>query len=123
LTATNNTGGRAQIVAKYLYTLNRTDIPIGVGLWENEVVGPEYEWARLYHMASYPGRVDSNGIGGLLETLETLCSQYQHVTYLEIAAPRGLGRLLTIAPQLFETCVRVVAMSGAISSFLSFSFR
>lgn len=46
LTATFNTTGRAQLVAKYLYTTNRTDVDIGIGIFtdpgnRNGGVGPQ----------------------------------------------------------------------------------
>ncbi len=46
---------QAQIVAKFLQTVKRTDVPIGVGINQDSYVGPLYGWAEDYNLKSYPG--------------------------------------------------------------------
>lgn len=46
MTATGDTTARAKIVAKYLLAYGRTDVPIGIGVANNnQTSNPLYEWA------------------------------------------------------------------------------
>src|SRR4249920_1984381 len=51
-----NTEQRAKLVARVLELAGRTDIPIGIGIKENDDPGPQADWVRDYDLARYPGR-------------------------------------------------------------------
>ena len=46
---------QAQILCKFLQAINRTDIAVGIGLSQDNYVGPLYGWAQDYNLNSYPG--------------------------------------------------------------------
>ena len=52
-----NTEQRAKLVARVLELAGRTDVPIGIGIKENDDPGPQAEWVKGYDLAKYPGRV------------------------------------------------------------------
>lgn len=53
VTATGDTIARAQVVAKYLTLFGRTDIPIGVGVAnDNKTYTPLYAWAADTNLTS-----------------------------------------------------------------------
>jgi inosine-uridine nucleoside N-ribohydrolase len=64
-----NTEQRAKIVARVLELAKRTDVPIGVGIKENDDPGPQAEWVRGYDLARYPGRVLKDGVQALVDTV------------------------------------------------------
>merc|ERR1719245_2057283 len=57
LTSNRDTRVRAQIVAKYLTLLNRTDVPIGIGVSSDGEVGKLSGWAADLDMGLYDGVV------------------------------------------------------------------
>ena len=60
-----NTEQRAKLVARVLELAGRTDIPIGIGVKENDEPGPQAEWVKGYDLAKYPGRVLPDGVQAL----------------------------------------------------------
>eukprot|EP01121_Diplochlamys_sp_Union-15-3_P001209 TRINITY_DN11070_c0_g1_i1.p1 TRINITY_DN11070_c0_g1~~TRINITY_DN11070_c0_g1_i1.p1 ORF type:complete len:322 (-),score=63.67 TRINITY_DN11070_c0_g1_i1:19-984(-) len=110
LTAAHNPTGRAQIVAKYLQTVGRTDIPIGIGIFQDDYVGPLYGWAKNYSLSSYPGKVYTDGITQAINIIE---SSTEVVTMLAIAPVVNFQAILKKRPDLASK-VNVVAMSGSI---------
>src|SRR5574341_106626 len=52
-----NTEYRAKIVARLLEIAGRTEIPIGIGIRENDAEGPQSDWVKGYDLSKYPGRI------------------------------------------------------------------
>ena len=50
-----NTEQRAKLVARVLELAGRTDIPIGIGIKENDEPGPQAEWVSGFDLAKYRG--------------------------------------------------------------------
>src|ERR1700733_13915688 len=49
---------RAKLLAKFLQTAGRTDIPVGVGVETGKGgTGPQAEWIKDYDLNAYPGKV------------------------------------------------------------------
>ena len=65
MTDFGNTEHRAKLVARVLELAGRTDIPIGIGIKENDEQGPQAEWVKGYDLARYPGRVLKDGVQAL----------------------------------------------------------
>ena len=61
-TAVNNTRSKAKIVAKFLETVGRTDIPVGIGVQQNKNRHRQEEWTKGYRLASYPGTIHEDGV-------------------------------------------------------------
>src|SRR5512134_2032937 len=46
-----NTEHRAKIVARLLEIAGRADIPIGIGIQENDALGPQTDWVKDYELS------------------------------------------------------------------------
>ena len=67
--AVGNTPSKAKTVAKFLETVGRTDIPIGIGVKHRDGAHRQDAWARDYKLSSYPGTVYQDGIQALVDTI------------------------------------------------------
>lgn len=117
LSATRNTTGRATLMAKYLDTVGRSDVAVGVGV-ETAFdgvfmgVGSQYPWIGDYSLAQYPGNVSLDGVGALIDVLSAASPQAP-VWIVCIAPTPNIESLLLRAPQLAANA-RIIAMSGSI---------
>ncbi len=68
-TAVNNTRSKAKIVAKFLETVGRTDIPVGIGVQQNKNRHRQEEWTKGYRLSSYPGTIYEDGVQALIDTI------------------------------------------------------
>ena len=68
-TAVNNTRSKAKIVAKFLETVGRTDIPVGIGVQQNKNRHRQEEWTKGYRLASYRGTIYEDGVQALIDTI------------------------------------------------------
>lgn len=110
LTAAHNARGRAQIVAKVLTELGRTDIPIGIGLVQDDFVGPMYGWAKDYDLDSYKGTLYKDGVGAAISFIK---NSTVPVTIIAIAPMGNLEEMLKRDPAVVKNS-QVVAMSGSV---------
>jgi len=110
LTANNDTRGRAQIVAKYLTTVGRDTIPIGIGVpTQYQGVGALYGWASTYDLRQYKGGVSDDGVGAAIEIIR---NSPEPVTLLAIAPVANFNAILNRAPELASKII-IKAMSGS----------
>ncbi|MDP8242632.1 MAG: nucleoside hydrolase [Candidatus Hinthialibacter antarcticus] len=105
-----DTTGKAKIAAKFLESVGRGDIPIGVGVKTSDKAGRQIAWAEDYDLAAYPGGVIQDGIGAIIDTV---ASTTDTVTMIVIGPCPNIPKLLQRAPAIVNH-VRVVAMSGSI---------
>jgi len=68
-TAVNNTPSKAKVVAKFLETVGRTDIPIGIGVQQNKAPHRQRVWIEGYELSSYPGKVYEDGVQAMIDTI------------------------------------------------------
>jgi inosine-uridine nucleoside N-ribohydrolase len=68
-TAVRNTPSKAKVVAKFLETVGRTDIPIGIGVQHNKAGHRQQAWIKGYELSSYPGKVYEDGIQAMIDTI------------------------------------------------------
>jgi hypothetical protein len=80
-----NTEQRAKLVAKTLELAGRTDVPIGIGMKENDDPGPQAEWVKEYDLARYPGRVLRDGVQAIIDAA---MAATEPTTLIAIAPPR-----------------------------------
>jgi len=61
---------RAKIIAKFLETVGRTDIPIGIGI-DTSVHGggPQSDWVKDYNINKYPGKIYPDGVQAIIDTI------------------------------------------------------
>jgi inosine-uridine nucleoside N-ribohydrolase len=68
-TAVGNTESKAKTVAKFLETVGRTDIPIGIGVQQHKGNHRQDAWAKDYDLSSYPGKVHRDGVQAIIDTI------------------------------------------------------
>jgi inosine-uridine nucleoside N-ribohydrolase len=68
-TAVGNTQSKAKTVAKFLETVGRTDIPIGIGVQQHKGHHRQDAWAKDYELSSYPGKIYEDGVQALIDTI------------------------------------------------------
>ena len=105
-----NTEQRAKLVARVLELAGRTDIPIGIGIKENDDPGPQAEWVKGYDLAKYPGRVLKDGVQALIDT--AMASPVP-MTLIAIGPPPNLKAALEREPRIAGK-LRLAGMYGSI---------
>ncbi|UCF17066.1 MAG: nucleoside hydrolase [Phycisphaerales bacterium] len=68
-TAVRNTPSKATVVAKFLQTVGRTDIPVGIGVQKGTSAHRQQEWIKDYALSSYPGKVHQDGVQAIIDTI------------------------------------------------------
>ena len=105
-----NTPMRARIVAKYLEAAGRTDIPIGIGVKQNDKDCPVSPWIEGYSLADYPGTVHEDGVGALIDAI---MSSEETPTLLCIGPVPNIAEALRREPRIAEKA-RFVGMYGSV---------
>ena len=105
-----NTEQRARIVARVLELAGRTDIPIGIGIKENDDPGPQAEWVKGYDLAKYPGRVHRDGVKALIDTA---MASPEPMSLIAIGPPPNLKAALEREPRIAGK-LRLAGMYGSI---------
>lgn len=105
-----NTEHRAKIVARLLEIAGRTDIPIGVGIKENDAEGPQSEWVKGYDLSKYPGRILKDGVQALIDTA---MGSREPVTLIAIGPPPNLKAALEREPRIAGK-LRLAGMYGSL---------
>jgi len=105
-----NTEQRAKLVARVLELAGRTDIPIGIGIKENDDPGPQAEWVKGYDLAKYPGRVLRDGVQALIDTV---MASPEPMTLIAIGPPPNLKAALEREPRIAGK-LRLAGMYGSI---------
>ena len=68
-TAVGNTESKARTVAKFLETMRRTDIPVGIGVQQHKRSHRQDAWAKDYDLSRYPGKIYKDGVQALIDTI------------------------------------------------------
>lgn len=68
-TAVGDTKAKAKIVAKFLEIVDRTDIPVGVGVQQGKGGHRQKAWTKGYALSSYPGTVYEDGVQAIVNTI------------------------------------------------------
>ena len=105
-----NTEHRARLVARVLELAGRTDIPIGIGIKENDDPGPQAEWVKGYDLAKYPGRVLKDGVQALIDTV---MASPEPMTLIAIGPPPNLRAALEREPRIAGK-LRLAGMYGSL---------
>lgn len=102
---------RAKLLAKFLQTVGRTEVPVGVGL----PVGAEREerqqaWVKTYDLKQYPGKIHSDGVQAMIETI---MNSPRPVTVIAVGPVPNLAEALKREPRIAERA-RFVGMHGSV---------
>jgi inosine-uridine nucleoside N-ribohydrolase len=68
-TEVGNTHSKARTVARFLETVGRTDIPIGIGIRQHDGSHRQDAWAKDYKLSEYPGTVYQDGVQAMIDTI------------------------------------------------------
>jgi inosine-uridine nucleoside N-ribohydrolase len=102
---------RAKLIAKFLQTVGRSDIPVGVGLdGEPRGEGNQAAWVKDYDLNSYPGKVRRDGVQAIIDAIH---QSGEGVTVICIAPMPTLAAVVVRDPKI-ATLARFVGMQGSL---------
>lgn len=102
---------RAKLLAKFLQTVGRTNIAVGVGLdIRARDEGPQAPWVKDYNLASYPGRVFTNGVDAMIDMI---MQSPEPVTLICIGPVPNIAAALERQPKIAEHA-RFFGMHGSL---------
>lgn len=102
---------RAKVLAKFLQTVGRSDVPVGLGLDSGpKGEGQQAEWVKDYQLSSYPGKVYTNGVQALIDTI---MNSKEVVTLICIGPAPNIGTALQKQPEIARRA-RFVGMYGSV---------
>jgi inosine-uridine nucleoside N-ribohydrolase len=109
-TAVRNTPSKAKVVAKFLEIAGRTDIPIGIGVQQNEAGHRQQEWIKDYELSSYPGKIYEDGIQALVDTV---MKSRKPIKVVAVGPLPNIAAALEREPRIAEKA-EFVGMHGSI---------
>lgn len=109
-TSSFDTRERAKIAAKMLTIAGRTDVPVGIGIRQNEDPLSISEWVKNYDLESYAGTVYEDGVEAMCETI---LKSPEPITVIGIGPLTNIKEALSRAPEIAKH-VRFVGMQGSI---------
>lgn len=111
VTCTDDTTTRAKIAAKLLTITGHDDIPLGIGVWNNNVTNHTlWDWASDFNLSDYKGGVYEDGIDQMAKIIlgsETV------VDIIAIGPMTNFPLLLERYPDVVKNA-RIRAMAGSI---------
>jgi inosine-uridine nucleoside N-ribohydrolase len=109
-TSVRNTPSKAKVVAKFLETVGRTDIPIGIGVRHNQASHRQQAWIEGYELSSYPGRIYEDGVQAMIDTI---MKSRRPVKLIATGPLPNVAAALEREPKIAERAV-FVGMHGSI---------
>ncbi|MBD3647299.1 MAG: nucleoside hydrolase [Pseudomonadales bacterium] len=109
-TCTGDTRFRAALVCKFLETVGRSDIDVGIG--RSSATGPSQQtgWLDGYDIADYPGSVHEDAVEAMISVIRESADP---VTLVAIGPLPNVSALIQRAPDLIDK-IRFVGMHGSI---------
>jgi len=102
---------RAKLLAKFLQSAGRGDVPLGIGLGSHPGEnGPQQEWVKDYDLKSYPGKILTDGTQAIIDTI---MKSPRPVTIIAIGPVQNLQEALRREPGIAGRA-RFVGMHGSI---------
>jgi inosine-uridine nucleoside N-ribohydrolase len=109
-TVSHDTEYRSRIVAKFLQTIERHDIPVGIGISTSSKMGAQQSWVHGYNLKKYPGIVHDDAVKAIADII---LRTGEKITIICIGAFTNIAALLRRYPGI-ERNIRIVAMCGSI---------
>lgn len=111
VTCTDDTTARARVTAKLLRQIGRDDIPIGIGIKnENRTIHTLFDWAKNEDLSGYKGGVFQDGVGKMAEVLS---ASDEVVDIIAIGPMTNFPSLVKRYPGTVKKA-RIRAMAGSI---------
>ncbi|MCX7935635.1 MAG: nucleoside hydrolase [Planctomycetota bacterium] len=104
-----NTEYRSRIIAKLLEIAGRTDIAVGIGLWQDDETGNQEDWVKDYDLKRYPGKVHADGVSAIIQTIR---ESKEPITLICIGPVPNIRLALAKAPDIAQRA-RFVGMHGS----------
>lgn len=101
---------RAKIIAKMLEVAKRTDIPVGLGIPSSQKRKPQAAWVADYDLAQYPGKVERDGVGAIVDTI---MDATEPITLICVGPVPNIQAALEREPRIAEKA-KFVGMHGSI---------
>jgi inosine-uridine nucleoside N-ribohydrolase len=110
---TGDTVYRAKLIARMLEIAGRTDVPVGVGIpgRKPSYDEPQRAWVKDYDLEDYPGRIYSDGVEAIIDTLN---SSPEPVTLICIGPVTNIAGVLRRDPGVARKA-HFVGMHGSIN--------
>ena len=110
LTDTGNPIYRGAVTGKYLEVAGRTDIPIGLGVYENDGTGPQKTWLGNYQLLNYPGQIYEDGVGAMIDLI---MNSPEPITLICIGPVPNIKVALEREPNIVKNA-KIVGMYGSL---------
>ncbi len=112
VTCTGDTRYRAKIVCRFLESVGRTDIAVGIGVPFEPAMQTQEQWVSDYDLDRYPGTLHKDGVAAMAAAIMS-CDAASRLALVCIGPLPNISRLLEIAPDVAGRC-RFIGMHGAI---------
>ena len=109
-TEVGNTASKAKTVAKFLETVGRTDIPVGIGVQQHQGSHRQDAWAKDYDLSSYRGTIYRDGVQALIDTI---MESDKPVKVVAVGPLPNIAAALEREPKIAEKA-QFVGMHGSI---------
>lgn len=101
---------RGRLFARLLETLDRSDIPVGIGVNPGDDPGQQSSWVGEYHLADYPGVIYQDGVQALIDTIN---ASPDPVTLLCVGPVPNIAEAIRRDPGIANNA-RFVGMQGSV---------
>jgi inosine-uridine nucleoside N-ribohydrolase len=102
---------RAKLIARFLQTAKRTDIPVGVGMdFNRQDGGRQAEWVKDYNLSDYPGVVYQDGVQAIIDTI---MNAKERITLIAIGPLPNIAEALKREPKIAQKA-DFVGMHGSV---------
>ena len=110
VTEFGNTPLRARIAAKFLTAAGRNDVPLGIGIKENDNATRQGPWVDDFPLSAYSGKVYEDGVQALIDTIVTAP---EPITLICIGPMPNIREALRREPRIAENA-HFVGMQGSV---------
>lgn len=102
---------RARLLAKFLQTAGRSDVPVGLGLDVNpDQSGRQLEWVKDYELKQYSGKIRQDGVQAIIDTI---MNSRRPVTVIAVGPVQNIAAALKREPRIAQRA-RFVGMHGSV---------
>jgi inosine-uridine nucleoside N-ribohydrolase len=102
---------RAKLLAKFLQTVGRGSVPVGIGMdIEPRGEGGQAAWIKDYDLGSYPGKIYQDGVQALIDVV---MGSPETVTIISIGPMPNVAAALAREPRIAQRA-RLVGMYGSV---------
>jgi inosine-uridine nucleoside N-ribohydrolase len=102
---------RACLLAKFLQTAGRSEIPVGMGLAVHRSGdGPQADWVKDYDLKTYPGKIHEDGVQAMIDLI---MKSDRPVTLVAVGPLPNVAEALRREPRIAQRA-RFVGMHGSV---------